>query len=30
MYVCGIKITRTFVCIHGYNYSYKCMFTKYE
>ena len=30
MYVYTIKITHIIVCIHNYNYSYNCMFTKYK
>ena len=30
MYVCAIKVTHIIVCIHNYNYSYNCMFTKIE
>ena len=30
LYVCAIKITHIIVCIHSYNNSYNCLFTKYK
>ena len=30
LYACTTKITHIYVCIHNYDYSYKCMLTKYK
>ena len=30
MYIYTINFTHTILCMHNYNYSYKCMFINYK